>query len=45
MRLAELSPWIWLSTSNIYTAQVKTVHGFVPSPTGTLFGLSAVTVD
>jgi peptide/nickel transport system substrate-binding protein len=44
-RLAELSPWIWLSTSNIYTAQLKTVHGFVPSPTGTLFGLSAVTVE
>ena len=44
-RLAELSPWIWLSTSNTYTAQLKTVHGFVPSPTGTLFGLSAVTID
>ena len=44
-RLAELSPWIWLSTSNTYTAQLKTVHGFEPSPTGTLFGLSAVTID
>ena len=44
-RLAELSPWIWLSTSNTYTAQLKTVKGFVPSPTGTLFGLSAVTIE
>ena len=44
-RLAELSPWIWLSTSNTYTAQLKTVHGFEPSPTGTLFGLAAVTID
>lgn len=44
-RLAELSPWIWLSTSNTYTAQLKTVHGFEPSPTGTLFSLSQVTID
>jgi peptide/nickel transport system substrate-binding protein len=44
-RLAELSPWVWLSTSNTYTAQLKTVHGFEPSPTGTLFGLSKVTLD
>jgi peptide/nickel transport system substrate-binding protein len=36
---------VWLSTSNTYTAQLKTVSGFVPSPTGTLFGLSAVTVN
>lgn len=44
-RLAELSPWIWLSTSNTYTAQLKTVHGFEPNPTGTLFALSQVTID
>lgn len=44
-RLAELSPWIWLSTSNTYTAQLKTVHGFEPSPTGSLFALSKVTID
>ena len=43
--LAEMSPWIWLSTSYSYTAQLKTVHGFEPSPTGTLFSLSAVTID
>lgn len=44
-RLAELSPWIWLSTSNTYTAQLKTVKGFEPNPTGTLFALSQVTID
>ena len=43
-RLAELSPWLWLSTSNIYTAQLKTVSGFESSPTGTLFGLTKVTL-
>jgi peptide/nickel transport system substrate-binding protein len=44
-RLAELSPWIWLSTSNTYTAQTKNVSGFEPSPTGTLFSLSKVTIQ
>jgi peptide/nickel transport system substrate-binding protein len=42
--LAEMSPWIWLSTGYSYTAQQKTVHGFEPNPTGTLFSLSKVTV-
>ena len=44
-RLAELSPWVWLSTSYIYTAQQKTVSGFEMSPTGTLFDLSKVTLQ
>jgi peptide/nickel transport system substrate-binding protein len=43
--LAEMSPWIWLSTSYSYTAQSKAVHGFEPSPTGALFSLSKVTID
>ncbi|MBI4921094.1 MAG: ABC transporter substrate-binding protein [Devosia nanyangense] len=43
--LAEMSPWVWLSTSYSYTAQLKTVHGFEPSPTGTLYSLSKVTLD
>ncbi|MGN6682452.1 MAG: ABC transporter substrate-binding protein [Devosia sp.] len=43
--LVEQSPWIWLSTGYGYTAQLKTVHGFVGSPTGTLFGLTKVTID
>ena len=42
--LAEQSPWIWLSTSYSYTAQLKTVQGFEGSPTGTLFALAHVTV-
>jgi peptide/nickel transport system substrate-binding protein len=43
--LVETSPWIWLSTSYSYTAQQKTVSGFVPSPTGTLVSLAHVTVQ
>jgi peptide/nickel transport system substrate-binding protein len=42
--IAEVSPWIWLYTSFIYTAEQKSVSGFVSTPTGTLFGLSKVTV-
>jgi peptide/nickel transport system substrate-binding protein len=43
-QLTETSPWIWLYTSYSYTAQKKSVSGFVSSPTGTLFGLAKVTV-
>ncbi|MBJ3786058.1 ABC transporter substrate-binding protein [Devosia sediminis] len=43
--LAEQAPWLWLSTSYGYTAQLNTVTGFEPSPTGTLFGLVDVTVE
>ena len=43
--LAEMSPWIWLSAPNLYTAQLKTVSGFVPNPTGSLYSLSKVTVE
>jgi peptide/nickel transport system substrate-binding protein len=44
MHLAEMSPWIWLYTSNSYTAQQKNVQGFEPTPTGSLFSLSGVTI-
>ncbi|PHQ96803.1 MAG: ABC transporter substrate-binding protein [Marinosulfonomonas sp.] len=44
-RLTELSPWIWLYTANGYTVTRKNLEGFVPSPTGSLFGLSAVTLN
>ncbi|ODT50550.1 ABC transporter substrate-binding protein [Devosia sp. 63-57] len=44
-RLAELSPWLWLSTGYSYTAQLKTVTGFESSPTGTLFGLTKVSIQ
>lgn len=43
--LAEQAPWLWLSTGYGYTAQLKTVSGFVPSPTGTLFGLTEVSIQ
>lgn len=43
-RITELAPWVWLSTSNTYTAQLKTLSGFEPSATGTLFGLTKVTL-
>lgn len=43
--LAEQSPWLWLSTGFSYTAQQKTVTGFEPSPTGTLFGLTKVSIQ
>ena len=44
-RLAEQAPWIWLSTAYSYTAQLKTVSGYEGSPTGTLFGLTKVSVQ
>jgi peptide/nickel transport system substrate-binding protein len=44
-RLAEQSPWLWLSTGYSYTAQRDSVSGFTPSPTGTLFGLVNVSVE
>lgn len=43
--LAEMSPWIWLYTSYSYTAQQKNIQGFTATPTGSLFGLSKVTVQ
>ena len=42
--LAEVSPWVWLSAPYTYTAQQKSVQGFQSSPTGTLFGLTKITV-
>ena len=42
--LAEASPWIWLYAGNNYTAQRSDVAGFVPTPTGSLFGLAKVTL-
>lgn len=44
-RLAEQAPWVWLSTSYSYTAQLKTVTGYEGSPTGTLFGLTKVSIQ
>lgn len=43
--LAEMSPWIWLYNSYNYTAQQDNIKGFQPTPTGSLFSLSEVTVE
>ncbi len=42
--LAEVSPWIWLYTDYSYTAEQKTVVGFAPTPTGSIFGLARVSI-
>ena len=42
--ITEMSPWIWLFTSYTYTAERDAVSGFVPSPTGSLFGLVNVEI-
>ncbi len=43
--ITEVSPWIWLYTGYSYTAANDKVSGFEANPTGSLFGLSAVTVS
>lgn len=43
--LAEVSPWVWLYTGYTYAAALDKVQGFEATPTGSLFGLSAVTVS
>jgi peptide/nickel transport system substrate-binding protein len=43
--LTEMSPWIWLYTGFSYTAQQSAVHGFTPTPEGSLFGLSQASLD
>ncbi|TYB81278.1 ABC transporter substrate-binding protein [Maritimibacter fusiformis] len=42
--LAEVSPWVWLYTGYSYAAQQEFVDGFMATPTGSLFGLSAVSL-
>jgi peptide/nickel transport system substrate-binding protein len=42
--LAEMSPWIWLYTGYSYAAEQDYVDGFEATPTGSLFGLSAVSL-
>jgi peptide/nickel transport system substrate-binding protein len=43
-RLAEQSPWIWLSTTYTYMANLNTVKGYEINPSEMLFNLSKVTV-
>lgn len=42
--LATTSPWIWLYTSYSYVAAQANVDGFKATPTGSLFGLNAVSL-
>lgn len=41
-RLAELSPWIWLYTSNNYAVFQKNVTGFEPRRTNSIFGVTKI---
>ena len=43
-RLAEQAPWIWISSTVTYTANLATVKGYEVNPSGLLFSLSKVTV-
>jgi peptide/nickel transport system substrate-binding protein len=43
--LAEMSPWVWLYTGFLYTAQQPYVEGFVPDPNGSLYSLNQVTLN
>lgn len=45
IHLAEQSPWIWLYAGYLYTGQQGYVEGYVPNPTGSLAGLSQVTLN
>jgi peptide/nickel transport system substrate-binding protein len=42
--LAEAAPWVWISTTTTYTANLNTVKGYAINPSGMLFALSKVTV-
>ncbi len=42
--LAEAAPWIWISTTVTYTANLNTVKGYEINPSEILFNLSKVTV-
>ena len=43
-RLAEQAPWIWISSTTTYTANLNTVKGYEVNPSGMMFQLSKVTV-
>ncbi|MAU23064.1 MAG: ABC transporter substrate-binding protein [Martelella sp.] len=42
--ITEVSPWVWLYTGYSYTASTDKVKGFEATPTGSLFGLTTVTI-
>lgn len=43
--ITEAAPWIWLYNGYTYTGQQNYVTGFVPNPTGSIFGLSQVQIS
>lgn len=43
-RLAEQAPWVWISSTTTYTANLDSVKGYEINPSGILFQLSKVTV-
>ncbi|WP_282611281.1 ABC transporter substrate-binding protein [Pelagibius sp. Alg239-R121] len=43
--LAEVSPWVWLYTGYSYVGAQDYVDGFVPTPTGSLFGLAKASLN
>ena len=43
-KLAEASPWIWISSTVTYTANTDAVKGYESNPSGLLFSLAKVTV-
>ncbi|MFK4825773.1 ABC transporter substrate-binding protein [Paenochrobactrum sp. BZR 588] len=43
--IAEVSPWIWLYTSNNYAAFQKNVTGFEPRRTNSIFGVTKIKLD
>jgi peptide/nickel transport system substrate-binding protein len=43
--ITEVSPWVWLYNGFLYTGQQPYVEGFVPNPTGSLYGLGQVSLN
>lgn len=44
-RLAEQAPWVWISSTVTYTANLGNVQGYEINPSGLLFSLSKVTLS
>ena len=43
-RLAEEAPWVWISSTVTYTANLDSVKGYEINPSNLLFALSKVTL-
>ena len=44
LRLAEEAPWVWISSTVTYTANLDSVKGYEINPSNLLFALSKVTL-